>query len=177
MKKFVTVITSLVLSVVYVLPASALEANGRVLSGAQIQLIASKCNQSRAALQQVHSYDALTRVNLGQRYENISNRLMAPMVSRLVLNDIDAVEVNATMVEYKKQIKNFAQSYRNYEASLQATIDTDCDNNPVAYYQNITDARTKRVELRVEVEKADGLIRGFLEKLEEATTSIEDQTS
>ncbi len=144
-------------------PAStlALSDNGLILTDDQINIIQENCSISQSILKQVHSYDALTRVNMGQRYENISTRVMAPFISRVALNGFDSVELASTSVAYKKQIKDFADRYITYESTVSEALAIDCKNDPIRYYSTIVTARNLRNAVYESVSQLNSLLRQY----------------
>jgi hypothetical protein len=62
--------------------AQAQEQTPLILDDAQISHIRTRCVDVQSFLSRLRANDGLRRVNLGQQYETISTRLMAPMTSR-----------------------------------------------------------------------------------------------
>lgn len=145
MRKIMSLLIAVVVATLVVQPVRA--EGALILTDAQIFGIQENCLKSKAALMRLHTADTLLRVNLGQRYENISQRLMAPFNSRIALNGLDGVELTKLTVEYNQTIKQFSSKYSKYDASVSDALDVDCENNPVAYYQKIEQARANRQEV------------------------------
>ena len=76
-----------------------------VFSSTQLALIRANCVSVRSSLQRLHANDALTRVNLAREYETISDKLMAPMNSRIALNKLDGVAAAKTTVEFSRDTR------------------------------------------------------------------------
>ncbi|MCA9341784.1 hypothetical protein KC945_00080 [Candidatus Saccharibacteria bacterium] len=140
-RKMVTVLVGLAM---VMSPGAVYAETNLVLADDQIQSIRDGCKQAKSVLQQVHSYDALARVNSGQRYENIANRVMAPFISRMAINGINTVALSEASANFKLRIKDFTDAYATYEDRLSKAIKTDCVNHPVEFYADILDARQKR---------------------------------
>jgi len=132
-----------------------------VFSSTQLALIRANCVSVRSSLQRLHVNDALARVNLGREYETISNKLMAPMNSRIALNKLDGVAAAKTTVEFDRELATFRSSYQRYEESVTKTIDIDCQERPVDFYQMIEYARMYRAEVRQTVMKMSELIKKY----------------
>ena len=132
-----------------------------VLSSAQLALIRANCVSIRSSLQRLHENDALARVNLGREYETISNKLMAPMNSRIALNKLDGVMAAKTTVEFDDDLATFRSSYQRYEESVARTINIDCQERPVDFYQMIEYARMYRAEVRQTVMRMSELIKKY----------------
>lgn len=114
------------------------------MTDAHIERIRANCVDAQATLFQLHASDAGLRVNRGQIYESISTKLMAPFNIRLVLNRIDAANLVTTAAEYERQLQAFRNQYQQYDVIMNETIKMNCVKQPVAFYDNVADARKKR---------------------------------
>lgn len=123
-----------------------------VLTEKQIEAVVEACDNSQQQLRRLHASDALIRVNIGQEYNNLSSRLMAPLNSRIALNGLDGVDLSQATVDYNQAVTDFQDLYIIYEASVSAAIRTDCKKNPVGYYSHITNSRRLRAEVRDAIE-------------------------
>lgn len=137
-----------------------------VLSDRQIEGVRSSCVSSQVALKRVHTADALLRVNVGQRYENISLRLMAPLNSRVAINGLDVVDLATISSEYTEELKSFVTNYRNYEIKVSNALKVDCEAEPIAYYSLIDEAREGRSRVRGNMLKLSQLIKDYREEAE-----------
>ena len=145
-----------------ILAAQPARAEGAlILTDAQIFGIQEGCLQSKAALERLHTADTLLRVNLGQRYENISQRLMAPLNSRISLNGLDGIELVQLTVEYNQAIKQFSSAYSIYDTSVNTASKTDCVKDPVGYYQKIEQARANRQKVRSSTDVINKLLEQY----------------
>lgn len=129
-----------------------------ILTDVQIFGIQENCLKSKAALGRLHTADTLLRINLGQRYENISLRLMAPLGSRIALNGMDGVELTKQTIEYNQAVKQFSAAYSKYDAAVNEALKTDCVKDPVAYYQKIEQARADRQKVQQSVRNVNKLL-------------------
>lgn len=137
-----------------------------VLTESQIESIRDRCLASKVALDKLHSTDALLRVTLGQQYENISSRLMAPFNSRIALNSYDGVALARTTVEFNQALDDFRSQYRSYESSVDAALDVDCADKPVEYYAAIENARQRRSDLHQSTRKVNQLAQDYLDEFD-----------
>lgn len=142
-------------------------ANALVLSSSQIQLMSRYCTQASGHLKRLHHADALLRVNLGQHYENISTRLMAPMNSRIALAGGDGVEMSKTTVAFNQELKDFRAAYFDYDRSISDAMDIDCQSQPVEFYQAIEISRSERARVHDHVQKLGSLIEDYKQQFEE----------
>lgn len=106
------------------------------------------CKAVQGKLRKVHEVDGLTRVNAGQKYESIANKLMAPMNTYLVKEGYDASKMVEVAAKYNKQIEEFKNSYMSYEGELSSFLRKDCSRNEHnLFYQELLRIRQHRVEI------------------------------
>lgn len=137
-----------------------------VLTEKQIESIRDRCLASKVALDKLHSTDALLRVTLGQQYENISSRLMAPLNSRIAINSYDGVEMAQTTVNFNQALDTFRSQYRSYESSVGSALGIDCRQKPVEYYGAIENARERRSELYEATREINQLTQKYLDEFD-----------
>ncbi len=144
------------------LPTQPVRAEGAlILTDAQIFGIQENCRVSKAALAKLYTADKLLRINLAQRYKNISIRLMAPLNSRIALNGLDGVELNKITVAYNQAVDGFTGAYSIYDATIDAAQKTDCVKDPVAYYQKIEQARAERRKVYQTTQQTNKLLDDY----------------
>lgn len=142
-------------------PVVRAEDQAVILDDAQIERIRANCLDVQSTLERVHASDALARVNLGQRYETISTKLMAPLNSRIALNRLDNVELTKTTVEFNTELNNFRSLYQQYEQTMLRAIQLKCGDQPVGFYDTITLARDHRSAVHESVVKLGGLLKQY----------------
>jgi hypothetical protein len=152
------IVFSLAILVACTGPVVRAEDQSLVLTDEQIGLIRTNCVETQSTLERVHASDALARVNLGQRYETISTKLMAPMNSRIALNRLDGLDLAKTTVDFNTQLDDFRSLYQQYEQTLLRTIQLKCRDQPVAFYDTLSLARNHREAVHESVKKLNGLI-------------------
>lgn len=117
------------------------------MTEAHIERIRANCVEAQSTLTQLHASDALLRVNRGQLYESISTKLMTPFNSRVASAKLDGTTLVALTVTYEQQLNDFRASYKFYEEAMTKTLRLNCTNQPVAFYDSLTDARAKRQQV------------------------------
>lgn len=132
-----------------------------VLTDDQIGSIRDNCSEVQINLKRLHDNDTVLRLNIAQRAENISNRLMAPLNSRIALNSLDGVELTKTTVNYNKELSNFKQNFKTYETLISDARDIDCNNNPVEFYTKIDQSKLRRKDLSTSVMKMQSLAKQY----------------
>jgi hypothetical protein len=118
-----------------------------LMTEAHIDRIRDNCVDAQSTLNQLHASDALLRVNRGQLYELMSTKLMVPLDSRIALNRLDGLQLVSIAATYETQLASFRTSYQLYEESMSSVLKMNCTNQPVAFYDQVADARTKRKEV------------------------------
>jgi hypothetical protein len=142
-------------------PVVRAEDQSLVLDDTQIGLIRTNCLTVQSTLERVHASDALTRVNLGQRYETIATKLMAPMNSRIALNRLDSVELTQTTASFNAELDNFRSLYQQYEQTMLRATQIKCRDQPVAFYDTIALARDHRAAVHESVLKMSTLLKQY----------------
>lgn len=134
------------------------------LTDDQITLIRTNCVDVQSTLQRIHSSDALVRVNLGQRYETIATKLMAPLNSRIALNRLDNVELTKTTADFNEALAEFRTLYQQYEQTTLSAIEMKCKDQPVRFYDTISLARDHRAAVHDAVGKLNSLLKQYGEQ-------------
>ncbi len=137
------------------------EDQSMILNDDQIALIKTNCTDVQSSLGRVHASDALTRVNLGQRYETISTKLMAPLNSRMALNRLDNVDMTKTTADFNAELDNFRTLYQQYEQTMLRAIQINCVDQPVTFYDTINLARNHRAAVHDSVMKMSDLLKQY----------------
>ncbi len=148
-----------------------------VLTESQIETISNRCLASKVVLDKLHSTDALLRVNLGQQYENISARLMAPLNSRIALNSYDGIDLARTTVDFNEALDEFRSEYRLYESSVDAALNIDCRKQPVEYYAAIENARQRRADLHSATDRVNQLTKEYLDEFDKFAEQVVKEQS
>ena len=123
------------------------------ISDRQIQLIKDNCLSVKNTLTQLHSSDALLRVNMGQSYESISTKLMVRFNNRLANNNITNVNLVNVTNSFAMVLDTFRFDYISYEEQLTIAINIDCQKQPVTFYDAVAAARTKRQLIHADIQR------------------------
>lgn len=154
-------------------PAQAAE-TGQSLSAAHIERIQMNCGEAQTALSQLHASDGLLRVNRGQLYDSMSNKLMGPLNSRIALSRLDGVELVRITTDYQTQLSSFRQNYQTYEESMTDLLRIDCVERPVAFYDSVTDTRDKRQATHDSAMQLHETIEAYKSAFEEFVVTFEE---
>ena len=123
------------------------------LTADQIERIRNNCGYTQTAISSVSATDAVAFVNIIQQLDPLSNKLMAPMNSRVALNKLDSVALTKTTVEFNTEAAKFQSLYRDYAKSVNAATAMGCYNQPVEFYDNLTALLQKRALVRTSYER------------------------
>jgi hypothetical protein len=126
-------------------------AQNTTMTEAHIERIKANCIDAQASLTQLHTSDALLRVNRGRMYETIATKLMVPFNSRVTSNQLDGKSLIDIYTTYEKHLAEFRSNYQSYEQSMSETLRINCQNQPVSFYDkvNATSELRKKVHTSV----------------------------
>lgn len=117
----------------------------------QIKLIRNNCISTKSTLNQLHSSDALLRVNIGQSYESMSAKLMENFNIRVASNSMNNTSLNTAAINYGLLLDAFRVDYITYEKQLSLAMGINCDVQPVAFYDAVTLARERRNQMHNDI--------------------------
>lgn len=117
----------------------------------QIELIRNSCVSTKSTLNQLHSSDALLRVNIGQSYESMSAKLMEKFNIRVTNNGMNSTGLTLATTNYGLLLDGFRADYITYEKQLSMAIMIDCDAQPVAFYDAVMLARSSRNQIHDDI--------------------------
>jgi hypothetical protein len=126
-----------------------------------IARVRSHCVENLAGLNRLHQTDAFLRNDRGDLYRTISDKLMVPLNRRLASNQLDGGNLITIAANYNTEYGKFYNAYISYDNSLSKLLKIDCDREPVAFYNALLDARTKRAELSKINQSIKDLVRQY----------------
>lgn len=118
---------------------------------AQIARIKSNCVSAKNTLNQIHASDALLRFNRGQMYESMTTKLMSRFNGRAISNNLDAKSLVSITNDYGTALTTFRNDYQSYEEQMSTALGIDCTKEPIAFYDSVAQARTKRTLVHSDV--------------------------
>jgi len=142
------------------------------LSTDQISTIKANCKSAKDTLSQLHTNDALIRVNRGQIYESLLTKLMQRFNNRLSNNNITNSNLVATTQDYEVSLKLFREDYIKYDEELTRLVRIDCANNPEEFYYEIQKVRTLRKLVNSHAVRLNQLIDQYANEFFVVKTSI-----
>lgn len=170
MKRFV-----LFLSIFLTLAVSPLTRaeTSQPLTDEYIASIKSGCSDALRGILKVQKTEAATRVNRGREYEALL-KLVATFNSRIVLNKLDAPVLTKTVAQLQTKFSAFQQHYLDYARKVDATLDINCKEAPVTFYDNLSAARDARAVVATDVRDMDGLLDQYQKGLDELKIQLTD---
>lgn len=147
------------------------------LTDNDLSTIRHNCLTVQATLSRIHESDALARVNLGQQYETIATKLMAPLNSRVALNRLDGVALTQTTVAFNNTLNQFRTQYQQYEQTLLKAIQLKCTDQPVTFYDTLNLARSQRTTVRDAITELTKLINQYRDQVKTLAQSVEGASS
>lgn len=142
------------------------------LSADQISTIKASCTSVKDTLNQLHTNDALIRVNRGQIYESLLTKLMQRFNNRLSNNNIANSNLVITTQEYESALKLFREDYIKYDEELTKLVKMNCINNPEEFYYEIQKVRSLRKLVNSHAIKLNQLIDQYTNDFFVLKTSI-----
>ncbi len=136
----------------------AVSAEDIVLSENQLQQVKGYCLTTKNALTQLHSSDALLRVNRGQIYESMYTKLMDKFNIRATSNKLDGTQLKVVSIDYSSALDAFRKDYITYEEQFSKTLNIDCDKQPKQFYEAVAKTRTLRGVVHDDVLRLNDLI-------------------
>ena len=147
------------------------------LTDQHIAAIRIGCADALQGILQVQRTEAATRVNRGREYESLL-RLVASFNSRIVLNKLDAPALTSTASRMQTRFTEFQQHYLDYADNADATLDINCKEAPVTFYDSLTETREARARVAADVAEMDRLLAEYqagLDKLKDELKKAENQ--
>lgn len=132
-----------------------------VVSKAQINAIKEHCVANQASLNQLHQTDAFLRIDRGNLYKTISDKLMVPLNRRIAANGLDGGLLVATTAQFNNEYKRFYAKYISYDTAISNLLSIDCTREPVSFYDALVKAREARTELNSSTQRLVDLARQY----------------
>ena len=137
MKRFTLYLTSFLIgSSLLLMPQVALAQTADTTANSELAKILSRnCSSVRVAIKNIHTNDALTRVNVGQRYNSISTKLMARLNGRLAVNKLDSSKLVNITNDFESARLKFNSNYNDYDTPMPALDPANCSEDVAGNFQ------------------------------------------
>ncbi len=157
-RKRLLIVAVAVASLLFVVPNSHAEV---IITQRQTKAIRTHCVENQASLNQLHQSDAFLRIDRGNLYRTISDKLMTPLNTRLAANKLDGGALISITKEFNDQYKRFYANYITYDTALAKLLNVDCTKEPVRFYNALLDTREARQQLGESNDALVQLIRDY----------------
>lgn len=162
---------SLIACLLAVLASPMVSAEAAPLTDHQIDVIRANCLSAQSTVQQLQRSEAATRVNRGRGYESIS-KLMAALNSRVALKKLNAPGLNSATAEMEKRFTSFKDDYSAYEDSLNAILKLPCSEQPVTFYDTLTNARQLRTKVAADIDGINEMLDAYQAGVDNLRSSL-----
>ena len=132
-----------------------------IVTESQISAIKSHCVENQASLNQLHQSDAFLRIDRGNLYRTIGDKLMTPLNRRIATNRLDGGNLVQVASGLDKEYKRFYDAYIAYDTALSNLSKIDCTKEPVAFYTALLAARSTRQTLNESNQRLVQLLRDY----------------
>lgn len=167
MKRIVLVFTILIgltASIISSVPARAQSFGGGdiVMTDEYIEKIKQNCIAAQSSLNRLlQNSDKPLRVNLGNTYDTLMNKLMIPMNNRMATSGFDTQQQVTVVTKFQRDITAFKAAVNDYYGSTTSAIAMNCRDQPVAFYDAVGVIQTKRQTINDAVKTIDGDITEY----------------
>lgn len=141
------------------------------LTDEYIASIKAGCTDALQGLLRVQKTEAATRVNRGREYESIL-KLVAAFNSRVVINKLDAPLLTSTTTKLQANFNDFQAHYIDYADKVDATLEINCKQAPVTFYDSLTSARDARAVVARDVNDIESLLNDYQRGLDELKAQL-----
>lgn len=145
------------------------------MTSQQTERIVSSCVSAKATLTQLHTSDALLRVNMGQIYESMSTKLMNKFNGRLKSNGYSNSGITEISTNYETMLDKFRSNYITYEEHLSLALFIDCSKQPTSFYDAVTSARVERERVHSDVLKLNQIISQYKSSVDQFEKNYQSQ--
>lgn len=142
------------------------------LTDQQIQTIKTNCVSAQTSIKQLQRTEAVTRVNRGRAYESLSSLFVA-LNSRVAVNKLNAPALTSATAEMERRFTAFKTDYSAYEDALSNTTELACANQPVTFYDSLTNARELRARVAADIKAINEMIDAYQNGVNELRQTIQ----
>lgn len=154
-----------------IFPIVKVFADDNAMSDQQIVQIRGNCTSAKNTLNQLHTSDALLRVNMGQMYESMLTKLMGRFNGRAENGGYGVADLADISSKYETALNTFRSDYIKYEEQLSLSISIDCSKQPVAFYDAVSLARTERRKVYDDVLKLNSYVDQYQSAINQFETT------
>lgn len=143
------------------------------ISDQQAAQVRQACKPAQSILQRLQTTDVATRVNRGQIYENLLNRLITPFDSRVSLNRYDATALNGAAIAIGQKFTQFKTDYVQYSDDFSQLLTYNCQSDPRGFYAVLVTTRNDRTAVSNDINNIKSAIDRYTGAFTSFKTSVE----
>lgn len=144
-------------------------------SPSPVDLLPSRCISIKAKLEHIYINETPIRINYGQAYEDLLNKVITPANTRLVANGYAGGEIVNLSAEFSQDLERFRLAYQKYQQQLKLVKQLDCRNQPEKFYQQLVKLREERQQINQKIVDLNSELERYLREFNQLTKSDEDQ--
>lgn len=129
--------------------------------------ITMDCLAVKFKLTKVHEDDGLVRVTAGQAYDQIGNKLMTRLNSKIAEQKLGGGPLINAAADFEDNLNEFRESYRVYEVAMNNLLKADCQSQQQTFYSALQDVRTKREEVHKTTLELQSSMKAYYEAFQE----------
>lgn len=149
--------------------------SAQTMTDRQIEIIRANCDTAQVDLQKLQQSDLATRISRGRGYEQLL-KLMTVFNSRTVLNQYDASDMTAVTADFEAEFRQFQRDYITYSEHLSETIEMQCQDQPVTFYDELALVRQQRIDLGRAVIEMERLLDEYGQEVDMLRQAIDQDT-
>lgn len=164
--------TSLVAVLAVFLMAPNVSAQAAPLTDQQIQTIKANCLSAQNSIRQLQRTEDVTRVNRGRAYESLSGLFVA-LNSRVATNKLNAPALTAATTEMERRFTAFKEHNSAYQEVLSDMAKLSCTDQPVTFYDLLTNAREQRAKVAADIKAINEMIDAYQDGVNTLRAEVE----
>lgn len=125
--------------------------------------ITMNCLDVKIKLSKIYEQDGLHRVNAGQIYDTVSNRLMAKLNAKIVNDRLDGSDLIKSAAAFEEALVDFREEYHTYGAAMSRLLKSDCKSHQQTFYLHLTEVRNGRKAVHESVTAITTAAKEYLE--------------
>lgn len=163
---------ALVASMLAVLCSPNVSAEAADLKDTQIEIIRQNCVTAQSSMQRLELTEAVIRRNRGVSYES-TLKLMAALNGRIAYNKLSAPALTSLTSQIDQKRSEFIENYINYNNSYNVAMRLpNCKQQPVTFYDYLTQTRQLRTKLATSIDDIDRLLDSYQQALNDLKNSV-----
>lgn len=120
--------------------------------------ISMECASIKVSLKALQKVDSNMRVYLGSKYEIVLSNFMTNLNLRLVKNNLATENLTGLQTTYLSERERFKADFIGYSQALEVLIDTDCQNEPQKFYDQLEEVRVKRADVQASYNRLNDVL-------------------